>query len=322
MKTFRNKLLTLGFAFTAAFAARGAADEMVLHCYPVPRFECDGTHGKHEDREMSAAELKAHFEARGVGFPPGSFINDEPSVSAICMFNTSSNHVALKRMMDVLKLKPDSVELDAAFIAFDLADIEAAARKNVSATPTREQVAELWKAGKGRLLGSQKFVTRSGVNANSAGANEQIYASEFVDSAGTNGAPTRPTLSPASFETREVGMIVNVTPTISPDGRSMDLVISPEFSEGEAWDDVATTLSRGENDEENLIVRVPRFHTAKLTTTLTLDDGTTMIQGGMSSRDGQSLIYFFLTPRIIGTDGKPVHPVAAPNVQAEKPKAK
>jgi hypothetical protein len=325
MKTICKQLTVLLFALSTASVFGQDTNKMVVECYPLNVRALTAPFDATEVATNSAAvfeSLKEVFTRYGVTFPQGSYIYCGLSSEKICMKNTVANHEILRGLLSELQWMPTSVELDASFVAFDLPDIEAAARKNLSAAPTKSQIAELWKSGKGRLLGTQKLITCSGVNAQSQGVDEQIYPTEFVDGSDTNTAATRTPPTPASLETRETGMIVNVTPSVQPNGRTIDLVLAPELSEGDAWDDLTTTLYRGENDEENLTVRQPRFHTAKITTTIVVDDGATSIQGGMASRDGQSLIYLFITARLIDTKGNPIHPEAAPKGQGETPKAK
>lgn len=321
MHAMRFGLAALLFALSTANLFGQDTNKMVLRCYSVRPF-C-GT----VVQDTNAPMLEQTFEMHGVKFPKGSFIKLDEGTLRLCMFNTEENHDKIKPLLYQFHAIDTSIELDASFITFDLQDIEDEARKNLSAAPTTTQIAELWKSGKGHLLGTHKLITRSGVNAQSQGVDEYIYPTAFVPAVPTNasaaqtpGANVLPT--PDAFETREIGMVFNITPTVQPDGKTLDLVLAPELTDGEAWDDITTTLSRGENDEENLIVRQPRFHTAKLTTTIAVEDGATVIMGGMASRDGSGLIYLFLTTRIIGPDGQPVHPDAKPRVQEATPAKK
>lgn len=328
MKLSILRLAILVFAFSVVTVLGEQPEEMMLHCYtfypeigPTVRKSDEGV-AELVVENRKDEDAKSFLEKIGVTFPPGSFFKYEPSSCTVCMRNTETNHAILKAWLNDKGSTPTSIELDASFIAFDLPDIETAARKNLSAAPTTPQIAELWKSGKGHLLGTHKVTTRSGVNAQSQGVDEQIYASEFDANVQTNAPEKKTPPAPRSFETREVGMIFNITPTVGPDGHTMDLVLAPEFSDGDVWDAITTTVSSGKNNEENLTVRQPRFHSSRITTTIAIDDGATFIQGGMTSRDGQSLVYLFLTARIIGTDGKPVHPDAMPKVQGTPPKAK
>lgn len=347
MKLPGLRLAILVFALSAANLFGEETNKMVLRCHPIqmPHFSCD-SHGTdtnspfqtpHFSRDPHGADTnfvseqnkdtRDALERMGVPFPAGSFVRFEERFGLLCMLNTDVNQEKLEELLELMIDRPALIELDASFIAFDHPDIEAQARKNLSAAPTMAQIAELWKAGKGRLLGTSKIITRSGVNAQSQGVDEQIYPKDFVAGTLTNGpdaknADAKVPPTPTAFETREVGMIFNITPTVQPDGKTVELVLAPEISDGDAWDDLTSTLSRGDNKEENLTVRQPRVHSAKLTTTIAVKDGATFIQGGMASRDGQSLVYLFLTARIIGPDGQPIHPDAKPKLQEDGPKKK
>ena len=317
MNSIRPRLAILVFTLSVANVFGDETNKMVLHWYTPPHIYCD-------DRVMdgmpTADAQRSNFVARcGVSFPPGSYLTFDSAQSSMCMFNTEAMHEKFRRAVEEMSVQ-NEIELDASFVSFDLPDIESLAHKNLSAAPTESQIAEFWKSGKGHLLGTHKLITRSGVNAQSQGVDEVIYPTQFSAADSTNAPaeknpPEQVPPVPGHMETREAGMIFNITPCVGPDGHSIDIVVAPELSDTDT-DDITTTISRGENNEENLIVRQPRFHTAKLTTTVVMEDGATLIQGGMASRDGQSLIYLFLTARIIGADGRPAHPDAESKVQA------
>jgi type II secretion system protein D len=75
--------------------------------------------------------------------------------------------------------------------------------------------------------------------------------------------------SVANVERRDVGIIMEVTPTISPDG-FVHMVISPEIS----------TVS-AETDQLSPEVSAARISTRKLTTVVTVRDGQTIVIGGL-----------------------------------------
>ena len=93
--------------------------------------------------------------------------------------------------------------------------------------------------GNADLLSAPRVTTKNGVNAQIQIVKEIIYPTEFevtqptVQSQGDLVTP--PTVTPGSFETREVGVILNVTPAVGPDGYTIDLTMVPEVAELVDW---------------------------------------------------------------------------------------
>lgn len=153
--------------------------------------------------------------------------------------------------------------------------------------------------GNADLLSAPRITTRSGVNASIAVVREIIYPTEFevtqptIQSEGNLVTP--PTVTPGSFKTREVGVILNVTPTVGPDGYTIDLTLVPEVAELVDWIQYGSEVSIGQpiqNPLTGLIVgsqqntfryNIPQpvFSTRKATTSVVIWDGQTVVMGGL-----------------------------------------
>jgi general secretion pathway protein D len=83
--------------------------------------------------------------------------------------------------------------------------------------------------------------------------------------------------APADFQTREVGVLLNVTPTIGPDGYTIDLTLVPEVSELVAWHQFGT--QSGGNSNFN--AEQPFFQTRSVTSKMVVWDGETVVLGGL-----------------------------------------
>ncbi|OQW96277.1 MAG: hypothetical protein BWK77_05525 [Verrucomicrobia bacterium A1] len=137
------------------------------------------------------------------------------------------------------------------------------------------------------LLSSPRVTTRSGVNAQIKIVQEIIYPTEFESqsvgdlTAGRDNNATglvidpyrsRPPI-PGSFETREIGVILNATPTVGPDGYTIDLTLVPEVAEFVRWIDYGAA---------NLYpILQPVFASRNVTTSIVLWDGQTVVMGGL-----------------------------------------
>lgn len=134
------------------------------------------------------------------------------------------------------------------------------------------------------LLSAPRVTTRSGVNAQIRVVREIIYPTEFESEVsrfnaggGAEGTDEQMvTIIPQGFETREVGVIMNVTPTVGPDGYTIDLTMVPEVSELVDW------LQYGSQSESvSYNIPQPVFATRSVSTSIVVWDGHTVVMGGL-----------------------------------------
>lgn len=157
------------------------------------------------------------------------------------------------------------------------------------------------------LTAQPSVVTRSGQKATLEITRELIYPTEFdppqiptniggeiLIDADTGEIipgvlppiPVTPT-TPTTFMTRKTGVILEVEPVISEDGRTVDLSITPEFTEFAGFVNYGTpirTISDGDIMEltPNLIYQ-PIFDNKKIVTAVKVWDGATIVLGGLVS---------------------------------------
>ena len=192
--------------------------------------------------------------------------------------------------------------------------------------------------GSADVLSSPHVTTRSGVNAQIQVVREIIYPTQFestqpqFSTGGLGGTQvvTPPLVTPGSFETREVGVILNATPTVGPDGYSIDLVLAPEVSELEGWINYGSTFGTF-----TFNIPQPIFNIRKVTTTIVIWDGQTVVMGGLireqltktkdkipllgdlpligalfrvnSEISQKKNLMIFVTARLVDPSGKPIH---------------
>lgn len=194
------------------------------------------------------------------------------------------------------------------------------------------------------LLSAPRVTTRSGVNAQIQVVREIIYPTEFetqqpsdntFNGGGTGGSQTivatPPLIYPGAFQTREVGVILNVTPTVGPDGYTIDLTMVPEVAELVDW------IQYGYTQGGVLTANIPQpvFASRNVTTSIIIWDGQTVVMGGLIREDlvkvkdkipvlgdipllgrlfrseGQyskkKNLLIFVTARLVDPAGKPIH---------------
>ncbi len=318
----------VALALLALAVPAGAAEKMVLRMYPVMPAILDVTTTRESARtdrtgggefiqmQGSGTELaprarnnlatRRFFEDLGVDFPPGSYVFYSVAISALWMYNTPENHRKLAACLRSINVIPNQVEIDTSFVAFPLEEIEAVARRSPRATPVAEDIRDLWRAGKGRLLQSTMTLTRSGVNAVLKGVDEIIYPTEYEYAGGATNTIVSGWFIPGSFETREAGTIMNVTPVVGPDGRTIDLTLVPELCENAGWRGSGVERIDPGGKDGRVDIPQPVFHSRNVTTSVMLTDGETVVMGGLPDRTGREITYIFLTARLLDTSGKPV----------------
>ena len=152
--------------------------------------------------------------------------------------------------------------------------------------------------GNSDLLSAPRVTTINGVNAIIEVVNEIIYPTEFDvtqndiqvqggGAAGEAGAPPvfiPPTVIPGGFETRQVGVILNVTPTVAADNYTINLTMLPEIAELVDWLQYGTQVPIG---DQIFTVNMPQpvFASRNVTTSMIVWDGHTVVMGGLIRED-------------------------------------
>ncbi|MFL6529043.1 MAG: Amuc_1098 family type IV pilus outer membrane protein [Chthoniobacterales bacterium] len=118
----------------------------------------------------------------------------------------------------------------------------------------------------------------------------------FTSSGGSSGAfPVTPT-TPTAFETRNTGVMLEVEPVVGPDGVTIDLNLVPQVVEFEGFinygSPIQTTSTNilGQQVVNVLtpnIINQPIFSTRKVTTSVSVWDGQTVVLGGLMREDVQ-----------------------------------
>lgn len=171
------------------------------------------------------------------------------------------------------------------------------------------------------LMSAPSIVTRSGQRAKIEIIREFIYPTEFDPpeipqefgsisndgggglaglaggGASVNSFPVTPT-TPTAFETRNVGVTLEVDPVVGSDGFTIDLNIAPEVVEFEGFVNYGSPITTGGTDAngnptqvvltENKIEQ-PIFASRKVTTAVTIWDGQTVAIGGLIREDVQTV---------------------------------
>ncbi len=137
------------------------------------------------------------------------------------------------------------------------------------------------------LLSAPKVTTRTGSNAEFKVVRELIYPTDYeitpAQTLGTTGAQSfSPAfVTPTGFEERDLGVILNVTPTVGPDNYTIDLIMLPQVTELYEWINYGSKISDGRGDLVDMDLQQPIFHSRTITTSISIWDGQTVVMGGL-----------------------------------------
>jgi general secretion pathway protein D len=196
------------------------------------------------------------------------------------------------------------------------------------------------------ILSAPKITTISGAQAQVRVVQEFIYPTEFqqaqvVAAGGGNsggGAVGVTPSIPSAFKTREVGVLLNVTPTVGADGYTINLTLIPEVSQFLGFINYGGPISVAAGN--NVIttfndIKQPLFSSENLTTSIVIWDGQTVVLGGLITENVQKIddkvpflgdmpligrlfrtkvtqrqkenLLIFVTARLIDPAGNPIH---------------
>ncbi len=146
--------------------------------------------------------------------------------------------------------------------------------------------------GNADLLSAPKVTTRSGSEAMIKVVTEYIYPTAFEVNggqmqSGNNGNQStasmvqETTVMPQDFATREVGVILNVLPEVSPNGNMINLTMKPQVVTDPIWYQYGSTVRRADGSEQTLNMPQPFFQLRQLETSISVYDGATVVMGGL-----------------------------------------
>ena len=143
------------------------------------------------------------------------------------------------------------------------------------------------------IMARPSVVTRSGQASNIAVIREFIYPTEYeppevpqtVEGGGS--APVTPA-TPTAFETRDVGITLEVLPVADAKKRFVDVTLNPSFVEfdgfvnyGSPIRSATDVIGAGSVEITKNAILMPVFSAQKLATQLTVADGATIVIGGL-----------------------------------------
>jgi general secretion pathway protein D len=148
------------------------------------------------------------------------------------------------------------------------------------------------KSGNADLLSAPSVTTVNNQQAQIELVDEIIYPSEYdlqPPTISDDGGTVTPGLAvPGDFVTRDVGVILNVTPSVGSDRKTINLTLIPEVSELQDWKDYGVTYTSVRQDggtittqSQTIPILQPVFRTSNVSTSVIVNDGETVVLGGL-----------------------------------------
>jgi len=146
--------------------------------------------------------------------------------------------------------------------------------------------------GNADLLSAPKVTTRSGTEATIKVVTEYIYPTTFEVQGGSlqaqngnnnnaAGIVQETTVVPQDFAMREVGVILNVLPEVSPDGNMINLTMKPSVVTEPIWYQYGSTVRRADGSTMQMNMPQPFFQIRNIETQISIYDGATVVMGGL-----------------------------------------
>jgi hypothetical protein len=324
--------------FLAAFFAAGTAwgkwaedyanpktpdgEPLVVETFPVqPTGGCGwrpdlwDSSEKRDENDREWRELLAKF---GISWPEGSYVCHVPAFDALVIRNTQDN---LEKVRVVLG--PCEFPLRIIRVQTSLWLVEPKAALELGLDDGSGILSpEEWTALRARLaahdgvefLANPTAQLKNGIEASVKGVSECTYPTEFSIVAGSDGAFA---VEPNSFQTREVGEVLDIIAFVTEDGSLIDLTFAitsvrePSWRE---WSDSLPPLQQGDDaTKRTLSIRTPDFPCASIQTSMNVLPGIVYRLGGaplVEPGRGRRLFFAFLSAE--ETDPKPTIPLNLP----------
>jgi Flp pilus assembly secretin CpaC len=233
------------------------------------------------------------FEQLGVTGPEFASFEYLPGIGKLRVTNTPENLALIEMAFEQFALRMIEVEMQ--IHAFRTKDIE---RLRLSGGVSVDTLMALRRQGKSRLVATATALTQSGQEALVKAVREVLYPTEFLFEGGqTSNVTARSSagaLMPGYFETREVGMVLQVVPEITRNGAWINLLLNPKWVTLEGWNSWPAGITTGRK-HRTLPLRHPVFGVTSFETTVTVTEGGTVLLGCCSTPDGEWVQAGFLT---------------------------
>lgn len=162
-------------------------------------------------------------------------------------------------------------------------------RKSANDTDLRDKLRELIGKGEAKMLETQMAAARSGQKTTSESVHEFIYPTEYEPPSLPTPKPKRDPADPSNvypgiptaFETKNLGSMLEIEPTLGKDNKIIDLRFLPEL----VYHTGNFTWSETTQGEDTFKIQMPDFYKISINTSATLIAGQPFLAGAVSPKD-------------------------------------
>lgn len=278
-------------------------------------------------------EWKYYFAyASGCTWPVGSSCRYIRAIGKLRVRNTEENHELIRKFLEECADDPVMIELRARFVKVGQETLDAigAVRFPGKEKGHRYDISEFKTIPAGELeqllvarrdlIGNESFEvkTKPGEEAVIKSVTEYIYPTDYdvqmgemQPSVSNETAKDRSsgiaTVEAQSFTMREVGTILDVTPTLSDDGRVIDLKINTCVVDKPEWDEYGMDLPSPNGGSYRLPMKQPYFPVRSIDTGFSMNSPGDTVLAGSGVRSGKNADItelVFVSARILDTNGR------------------
>lgn len=165
-----------------------------------------------------------------------------------------------------------------------LTELQHGPKPPASGKEWRATLDKLLKENKAKVLAGIGITTKAGTRATAESVREVPYTTEFDPAQGRAAdSPDVPreitgvdVPTPTAFEIKPLGARCEVDPVLGADGKTVDLNIAPELTY-KVGESVHQEIQKG--NEMLATIKQPEFYSAKLTTSVSIRDGSSTLLG-------------------------------------------
>jgi len=253
-----------------------------------------------EPAEFCETDFKEKLSACGVTWPDGSRVYAMKPLGRearrVAIVNTPENLDRCRNNLSDRRKSDRQLEVRYEAWAFPS---EAVAMMRANGGADKEKLLSFRKLGRAKLINSAQATTGIGGEASVRNCTELMYPTEFPQTAITNQNETSVSFLPSSFQTQEVGTILEFSSETGEDGGPIRLFVRPQWVSVSRWETVEEKVGGGRETKVRTFKR-PIIRKVSLQTSITMYPGESItIDGGQYPEDGNMILFHFIITKLV-----------------------
>ena len=258
------------------------------------------------------------LELLGVDWPEGSSICQSKTLGVMNVRNTPGNLEKFERILDEFRSDVSQIELDVRFVSAGRAALEAVGYFNTNRVDAAVLLERLMARDDVKILEAPRVITRPAEEAVVKHVKEVVYPTDYgVDvwrreTVGTNAAATVfAAVEPQGLTMREVGSIVDVTPSLTEDRELIDLALEVVLVGEPEWKSYGAKAKGEGAPTYDLAMDQPFFPVFHGSAKVSVRPGRTIVLGGVTDsrrRNEDDFTLAFVTARVLNGAGEAYAP--------------